>query len=278
MLLDVRDLSKIYGDDCGKCLEHTGVEQDRTICPVCNSVVAMHRVNFQLEGNEVLGVVGESGSGKSTLLQLLYQDQTATQGEIFYHGLLETYQEPHDILKIPPTERSLLRNKEMSMIYQNPMMGLNYLFSAGGNVAEKIIGSGERRYVQIRSKVLSFMDRLELPSARVDHYPDTFSGGQQQRIQIAKALSSSPRLLLLDEPTTGLDLSVQAKLLDLIRELQKEMGFAMIVVSHDLGVINHLTDVTMVMKHGCLVEYGLTDQILEDPQHPYTQLLVSSIL
>ena len=117
-----------------------------------------------------------------------------------------------------------------------------------------------------------------MPLSRIDDYPDNFSGGQQQRIQIAKALSSSPRLLLLDEPTTGLDVSVQARILDLIKALQYEMGFSMIVVSHDLGVINHLTDLTLVMKNGSLVEYGLTDQILEDPQHPYTQLLVSSKL
>lgn len=275
MLLEIQDLTKIYGEGCGECLEHTGVQQDSTICPICNSVVAMNCVNFGLEGNEILGVVGESGSGKSTLLQLIYLDQIATHGQIFYHGNQGGLR---NILNATPRERSLLRNKEMSMIYQNPMIGLNYLFSAGGNVAEKIIGAGERSYDRIRSRVLNLIQRLELPCDRVDHYPDTFSGGQQQRIQIAKALSSSPRLLLLDEPTTGLDLSVQAKLLDLIRELQKEMGFAMIVVSHDLGVINHLTDVTMVMKHGCLVEYGLTDQILDDPQHPYTQLLVSSIL
>ena len=164
------------------------------------------------------------------------------------------------------------------MIYQNPHLGLNFKFSAGGNIAEKVLGADERRYAVIRERALHFFGKIEMPVSRIDDYPANFSGGQQQRIQIAKALSSSPRLLLLDEPTTGLDVSVQAKILDLIKALQQEMGFSMIVVSHDLGVINHLTDLTLVMKDGSLVEYGLTDQILEDPQHPYTQLLVSSKL
>ncbi len=278
MLLNVKELTKVYGQFCADCLLLTGVEQNTTICPRCKSVIAINRVNFSLKGNEVLGIVGESGSGKSTLLQLIYQDIKANSGQIIYNGLSTTQDTGFDLLDCTTTERSFLRNIEMSMIYQSPTLGLNYLFSAGGNVAEKIIGSGERRYKVIRERVIRLLKRLELPDSRVDDYPDAFSGGQQQRIQIAKALSSSPKLLLLDEPTTGLDLSVQAKLLDLIRELQQEMSFAMIVVSHDLGVINHLTDVTMVMKHGSLVEYGLTDQILEDPQHPYTQLLVSSIL
>ena len=278
MLLDVRSLSKIYGPSCGKCLELTGAEHNRAICPDCNSIVAINSINLAAENNEILGIVGESGSGKSTLLQLIYQDIPASGGAIFFDGLSNGEGARCNILTQPPSVVSRLRNKEMSMIYQNPRLGLNYLFSAGGNIAERIIGGGERRYKQIRRGALNYIDRIEMDSSRIDDYPDEFSGGQQQRIQIAKALSSSPKLLLLDEPTTGLDVSVQAKILDLIKELQQEMGFSMIIVSHDLGVINHLTDITVVMKHGTLVEYGLTDQILEDPQHPYTQLLVSSIL
>ncbi len=278
MLLDVCNVSKIYGHSCGQCLDLTGVEQDRAICPRCNSVVAINRVSLTCNKGEILGIVGESGSGKSTLLQLIYQDKSVSSGEIYFAGITGSDGNLLNILNLPVSRRSQLRNKMMSMIYQSPRLGLNFLFSAGGNIAERIIGSGERRYATIRDKSLSYFDRIEMESSRIDNYPEEFSGGQQQRIQIAKALSSSPKLLLLDEPTTGLDVSVQAKILDLIKELQQEMGFSMIIVSHDLGVINHLTDITMVMKHGSLVEYGLTDQILEDPQHPYTQLLVSSIL
>ncbi len=278
MLLDIHSLSKIYGQSCGHCLDETGERQGRSICPQCGSVVAVNRACLQIEGDEILGIVGESGSGKSTLLQLLYRDVEASSGEVFFHVIKDKKNRPVNILDLDMLQTARMRNEMMSMIYQNPRLGLNYLFSAGGNIAEKIIGAGEHRFEKIRNRVHHFVDKIELPGTRVDDYPDTFSGGQQQRIQIAKALSSSPNLLLLDEPTTGLDVSVQARILDLIKSLQKEMGFAMIVVSHDLGVIRHLTDITVVMRHGSIVEYGLTDQILEDPQHGYTQLLVSSIL
>ncbi len=278
MLLELDDVSKVYGVSCGNCLELTGDSSECAICPECNAVVAVNRVNLSVEENEIVGVVGESGSGKSTLLQMIYQDQKATSGEIYFNGLKDSNGNKLSLFNLPSGKTSWVRNHEMSMIYQNPHLGLNFNFSAGGNIAEKIIGSGEKRYQIIRDRALHFFGKIEMPTSRIDDYPEAFSGGQQQRIQIAKALSSSPRLLLLDEPTTGLDVSVQAKILDLIKALQYEMGFSMIVVSHDLGVINHLTDLTLVMKNGCLVEYGLTDQILEDPQHPYTQLLVSSKL
>jgi putative phosphonate transport system ATP-binding protein len=278
MLLELKDISKIYGKSCGRCLELTGNEQNSAICSVCGSVVAVNKVSLAMNGGEVVGIVGESGSGKSTLLQLIYQDQRATEGAIFFNGITDAQGRPQNILELPAERTAKIRNHQMSMIYQNPHLGLNFNFSSGGNIAEKILSSNEKRYEVIRSRALYYFEKIELPVSRIDDYPENFSGGQQQRIQIAKALSSSPRLLLLDEPTTGLDVSVQARILDLIKELKNEMGFSMIVVSHDLGVINHLTDVTMVMKNGSLVEFGLTDQILEDPQHPYTQLLVSSKL
>jgi putative phosphonate transport system ATP-binding protein len=130
----------------------------------------------------------------------------------------------------------------------------------------------------IREKATNLLEKTEVPVLRLDDLPAHFSGGMQQRVQISKAIANHPPLLFLDEVTTGLDVSVQAKVLDLIRELQQELGIAMIVVSHDLSVIRMLTDRTLVMKNGRIVEQGLTDQILQDPQHPYTQLLVSSIL
>lgn len=278
MLLELSNVSKIFGTGCGRCLELTGEHVDSAICPCCGAIVAVNRVSLAVEEGEILGVVGESGSGKSTLLQLIFQDLRVSEGEIYFNGMTDSSGSRKNILTLPPARTAWLRNHEMSMIYQNPHLGLNFNFSAGGNIAEKILGAEEKRYKVIRERALHFFGKIEMPVSRIDDYPATFSGGQQQRIQIAKALSSSPRLLLLDEPTTGLDVSVQAKILDLIKALQQEMGFSMIVVSHDLGVINHLTDLTLVMKDGSLVEYGLTDQILEDPQHPYTQLLVSSKL
>ena len=278
MVLKIKDLSKIFGTSCQHCLELTGAKIDSSICPKCNAVDGVNNVYLELEKGEVLGIVGESGSGKSTLLQLIYQDQKATFGEVFVENYEDKEGKPKNIIEANLNDMNYLRNVLMSMIYQNPRLGLNYRFSAGGNIAEKVIGSGNKSYEKIRQKAEYFLDKTEIPVSRIDNYPDRFSGGQQQRIQISKALSSNPKLLLLDEPTTGLDLSVQAKILDLIKVLQKEIGFSMVIVSHDLGVIKHLTDITVVMKNGQIVEKGLTDQILEDPQHPYTQLLVSSIL
>ena len=278
MILEIKNLSKVFGKFCPKCLEHTGASFNSSICPTCKIVVCVNNVNLSLNQGEVLVIVGENGSGKSTLLQLIYQDQKASLGEIFVKDFIDSKGEKKNILDANLNELSFLRNSLMSMIYQNPRLGLNYNFSAGGNIAQKVIGSGNKKYEEIRNRALYFLDKTEIPTSRIDDYPEYFSGGQQQRIQISKALSSNPKILLLDEPTTGLDLSVQAKILDLIKELQHEIGFAMVVVSHDLGVIKHLTDITVVMKNGQIVESGLTDQILEDPQHPYTQLLVSSIL
>ncbi len=278
MILDIKNLNRIFGKGCKSCLEETGAKYNSSICPKCKSVIGVNNVSLSLNKGEVLGIVGESGSGKSTLLQLIYQDQKASSGEIFIKEFINKKGERKNILDANLNELSYLRNSLMSMIYQNPKLGLNYNYSAGGNIAQKIISSGNKNYKEIRKRALYFLGKTEIPISRIDDYPDRFSGGQQQRIQISKALASNPKILLLDEPTTGLDLSVQAKILDLIKELQGEIGFSMVIVSHDLGVIKHLTDITVVMKNGQIVEKGLTDQILEDPQHPYTQLLVSSIL
>jgi putative phosphonate transport system ATP-binding protein len=223
----------------------------------------------------VLGIVGESGSGKSTVVKLLYFDLEKTAGSAW----LAPYEEGRaNILDASGQQKRRIRNHLMGMVYQNPREGLNFGFSSGGNIAEKLIMAGHMHVGGIRERASYLLEKTEIPVRRMDDTPGTFSGGMQQRVQIAKAIANNPPLLFLDEVTTGLDVSVQAKVLDLIRELQQELGVAMIVVSHDLSVIRMLTDRTLVMKNGRIVEAGLTDQILQDPQHAYTQLLVSSLL
>ena len=221
--------------------------------------------------------MGESGSGKSMVVKILYFDVTPTAGEaIFFDEQSEAQQ--WDLFALNAARQRWLRNHRFGMVYQNPHLGLNFNVSAGGNIAERLLMSDLRHYAQIRGRAGQLLARTEVAVERMDESPKNFSGGMQQRVQIAKALATRPPLLYLDEVTTGLDLSVQARILDLILEIQHELNTAMIVVTHDLGVIRLLAGRTLVMKHGRVIESGLTDQILEDPQHAYTQRLVASAL
>jgi putative phosphonate transport system ATP-binding protein len=274
-LLRVRNLTKIYGEQNANTLDMTGPLFNSNICPETESIVACADINFDLYPGEVLGIVGESGSGKSTVVKLLYFDMEKTAGAAwlkpYTNGL-------SNILEESNQKKRYIRNYLMGMVYQNPRDGLNFRFSSGGNIAEKLIMAGNMHVGNIRGRASELLEKTEVPVLRMDDRPSSFSGGMQQRVQIAKAIANNPPLLFLDEVTTGLDVSVQAKVLDLIRELQQDLGIAMIVVSHDLSVIRMLTDRTIVMKNGRIVESGLTDQILQDPQHEYSQLLVSSLL
>jgi putative phosphonate transport system ATP-binding protein len=284
-VLAIKDLTKIYGRGCPRCLEVTGPEFETNICRHCGAVVACGRVSFDLYPAEVLGIVGESGSGKSTVVRLLYFDYEATGGEVHFHNGTPV---PNQSFRLPRADENLLslnsfqkrqlRHACFGMVYQNPHLGLRMAVSSGGNIAERLIMAGCRHIGGMRDRSAHLLAKTEIPVERLDEPPRNFSGGMRQRVQIAKALSNNPVILFLDEVTTGLDLSVQARVLDLIRQLQSEFHLAVMVVSHDLGVIRLLTSRTLVMRCGRVVETGLTDQILEDPQHPYTQLLVSSQL
>ena len=275
IVLTVRGLAKLYGPGCPQCFTRTGPACESNICPVCGTIVACHDISFDLAQGEILGIVGESGSGKSTLVRCLYFDEEAASGESY----LAVYQAGRvNLLQETSQHKRHVRNHLMGMVYQNPLLGIKPHFTAGGNVAEKLLTADIYNFQAIRERAANLLARTEVPLARMDDFPAHFSGGMQQRVQIAKALANNPPLLFLDEITTGLDVSVQAKVLDLVKEIQRELGIAMVAVSHDLGVIRMLSDRTAVMKNGRMVEIGLTDQILEDPQHQYTQLLVHSML
>jgi putative phosphonate transport system ATP-binding protein len=283
-ILQVRNLTKRYGKGCPECLERTGPLRETNQCPRCLSILACRGVSFNLYPGEVLGLVGESGSGKSTVVRLLHFDFEPTDGEFLLsigNGGADRalgIDPGQNLFALSAFRRRQLRNERMGIVYQNARMGLRMKVSAGGNIAERLLTAGWRHVGRMRQRAADLLTQTEVPVQRMNDLPRNFSGGMQQRVQIAKALSTRPAVLLLDEVTTGLDVSVQARVLDLIRSLQQELGVATIVVSHDLGVIRLLTSRTVVMRHGCIVEEGLSDQILEDPQHPYTQLLVNSTL
>ena len=245
------------------------------MCPRCGTVHAVRDVSLDVFPGEIVGIVGESGSGKSSLMKCLFFDEEATEGDVrarpFDGGAA-------NLLERSSQHQRAIRNTVFGMVYQNPYLGLRMDFSSLSNIAEQMIAAGNRHVGAMRDRGKELLERVNIPLSRAAEPPRNFSGGMQQRVQIAKALSNNPPILLLDEVTTGLDLSVQAAVLDLIQQIRRDFNVSMLVVSHDLGVIRMLADRTLVMLDGRVIESGLTDQILEDPQHAYTQQLVYSLL
>ncbi|MFP4457058.1 MAG: ATP-binding cassette domain-containing protein [Clostridia bacterium] len=277
-ILKAIKITKKFGLGCDYCEKDGQVvveNLDGNYCPYCETIYAIRDISFDLYEGEILGIVGESGSGKSTLVRCLYFDQEITNG----HAYIESYKEgKKDIFKETSQKRRFIRDNIFGMVYQNPYLSLKMHFSALSNVAERLIAAGGRNVNKMLERSNQLLDHVNIETFRRKDQPINFSGGMQQRVQIAKALSNNPPILFLDEVTTGLDLSVQANVLDLIKEIQRELRISMVVVSHDLGVIRMLADRTLVMLNGVVVERGLTDQVLEDPQHCYTQQLVNSLL
>ena len=251
-LLNVRGVSKRYG-----------------------AIVACDDVSFDLFPGQVLGLVGESGSGKSTLLRSLVGEEPIDGGAITYTGTDGTSKR---LGELSEAERRRALRTEWGVVHQNPRDGLRMHHTAGANVAERLFDGGLRHYGTIRRTVLSWLAEVEIDADRIDDRPGTFSGGMQQRLQLARVLVTQPRLVLMDEPTGGLDLSVQARLLDLIRRLVRDLHLSVIVVTHDIGVVRLIADDVAVMRKGRIVETGITDRVLDDPRHAYTQLLVSAAL
>ena len=251
-LLTVRGLSKSYGER-----------------------PAVQGAGFDLWPGEVMAIVGESGSGKTTLLNLISARLQPDAGQVLFR---QKGGEMADVHAMSLAQQRALAREDWGFVHQHATDGLRMDVSAGANVAERLMNLGERHYGRLRGAALDWLKKVEIDDTRVDDTPRTFSGGMQQRLQIARNLVTNPRLIFMDEPTSGLDVSVQARLLDLLRQLTLDMHLSVVIVTHDLAVARLLAHRMMVMRGGAVVESGLTDQVLDDPQHPYTQVLVSSVL
>jgi peptide/nickel transport system ATP-binding protein len=238
-------------------------------------VQAVDGVSFELAPGEVLAVVGESGSGKSvtamTLLGLTRSPNARFEGTAHYKGT--------ELIGAPEDELRRVRGAEIAMIFQDPMTSLNPVLRIGAQIVEQIQEHEGLPDQQAFERAVELLDRVGIPRARdrADHYPHEFSGGMRQRVMIALALSCNPSVLIADEPTTALDVTIQAQILHRIRELKDETGAAVILVTHDLGVVADIADRIAVMYAGRIVEEGTLDDIFYDPQHPYTWGLLGSI-
>ena len=239
------------------------------------AIPALVGVDADLWPGEVLAIVGESGSGKTTLLKTLAGALRPDSGVVWY---CDPEDRLHDVHCMPAPALRALHRSDWGFVHQDPRQALRMAVSAGGNVGERLMAQGARHYGAIRETAIDWLRQVEIAPDRVDDLPRTFSGGMLQRLQIARTLVTHPRLVFMDEPTGSLDVSVQARLLDLIRTLVARLRVAVLLVTHDIAVARLLAGRIMVMQAGRVVETGLTDQVLDDPQHPYTQLLVSSVL
>ena len=238
-------------------------------------VKAVDGVSFELYEGETLGIVGESGSGKSvtslSIMRLLDEKGRIVEGEVIFKG--------KNLIELPESEMRKIRGNEIAMIFQEPMVALNPVYTIGDQITEAIIlhqGVDER---EARDMAIDLLRKVGIPEPekRVDQYPHQLSGGMRQRAMIAMALSCRPSILIADEPTTALDVTIQAQILDLMKSLQREYGMALIMITHDMGVIAEVADRVAVMYAGKIVEYGEVHEIFKSPRHPYTYGLLSSI-
>ena len=238
-------------------------------------VQAIRKVNFDLKHGETLAIVGESGSGKSvtvrTVMRLLANNADIKGGQILFNG--------EDLLKKSEKEMQGIRGKDIAMIFQDPMTSLNPTMKIGKQIAEPIILHQNKSKKEAYARAEELLELVGIPKAheRMDHYPHQFSGGQRQRIVIAIALACNPRVLIADEPTTALDVTIQAQILELMKELQDKIDTSIIFITHDLGVVANVADRVAVMYAGKIVEYGDVDEIFFNPQHPYTWGLIGSM-
>ena len=238
-------------------------------------VKAVRGISFDVNEGEVLGIVGESGSGKSvtslSILGLLQYPGRVVDGEILLNG--------EDILTYSKDQMRKVRGKEIAMIFQDPMTSLNPVYTIGNQVMEMILEHEKMTKREARARAIEMLKLVGIPAAekRIDSYPHEFSGGMRQRVMIALALSCNPKLLIADEPTTALDVTIQAQILSLIKSLNKQLGMTTMLITHDLGVVATVCDKVAVMYGGLIMEYGTVDEIFYHPRHPYTMGLLGSI-
>ncbi len=262
-LLDIAGLSTIFNTDDG-------------------AIRAVDDVSFSINRGQTLGIVGESGCGKSVTGLSILQLQSPghiEKGQIHYYKSNKDL--PIDITQLAPKSEEMrsIRGNDIAMIFQEPMTSLNPVYTIGNQISEAVILHQQVSKKEARSRSIEMLERVGIPAPhkRVDDYPHQFSGGMRQRAMIAMALSCNPSLLIADEPTTALDVTIQAQVLDLMRELQEELGMAIMMITHDLGVIAEITNEIVIMYAGRVVEKGNLDQIFYHPLHPYTRGLLASI-
>src|SRR6187399_1763212 len=237
------------------------------------TVKAVDDLSFKIEQGRTLGIVGESGSGKSvtslSIMRLLSSTARIESGKIAFLG--------RDLVRLPEREMQSIRGRDISMIFQEPMTSLNPVFTVGAQIMEAIILHQRVSKAEARQKTIELLKEVGIPKPeqRVDSYPHQMSGGQKQRVMIAMALSCNPQLLIADEPTTALDVTIQAQILEILRKLRDNRGMAIIFITHDLGVIAEIADEVLVMYRGEEVEYGPVVDIFANPKHPYTKGLLA---
>ncbi|WP_332899283.1 ABC transporter ATP-binding protein [Haladaptatus sp. CMSO5] len=259
-ILEVEDLEKYYFE------QDTFV--DRMLGRDPQSVKAVDNISFEVRKGETLGLVGESGCGKSTTSETLLRLREATGGRVKFDG--------ENIFEMDDEQLRAFRRRAQ-IVFQDPFSSLDPRMTAGEIITEPLVIHDLADREERRAKAKNLLDRVGLSADQIDRYPHEFSGGQRQRIGIARALALEPELIVLDEPVSALDVSVQAQVLNLLEDLQEEYGLTYLFVAHDLSVVRHISDRVAVMYLGKIVETGPVDQIFEDPKHPYTEALLQSV-
>jgi len=255
-LLDVRDLRVSFRTEDGV-------------------VQAVDDLSLTVAPGEVLGIVGESGSGKTVsmmaLMRLIRDPNAVVEGQVLHRG--------RDLMRLSPGDMRAVRGREIAMIFQDPMTALTPVYTVGWQIEEQIRAHEKLSRRAARDRTIQLLAEVGIPNAkrRVDDYPHQFSGGMRQRVMIAMALSCNPSLLIADEPTTALDVTIQAQILELMKRLQRDHGSSIVLITHDMGVVAELAERVVVMYAGRVVEEATKEQLFRDPQHPYTWGLLASM-